>query len=317
MITYGNFSPSKFDGENVVFVTDTNLKKLYGFSGENYFYLPEGEKAKTPENVLALCKFMLERKIDCQGTVVAIGGGSVGDTAAFAAGIYKRGITVLHVPTTIISQVDSSIGGKCGVNLGTTKNAIGLFFSADSFCDTKFLKTLSREQLQNGFSEIFKCGLLDETIDKEIANVLLHNEFYSEKLIKLCAEYKEGIVERDYFDDNLRRILNMGHTIGHAVELTSGITHGAAVLSGIYHELKLARELFPKNAAFIDKKLAILEHDTKIPPLGNIDKVLAEIENDKKNEDGEICFVLSSAPYTAEEVYLSPSDVKKYLTAED
>ena len=148
MIWVENFDLTKYS--NCLVVTDVNLAELYNVVGDNVFVLPAGEKAKDFAWAKKLCSWFLSKNLDKKGTVVAVGGGSVGDVAGFAASIYKRGVKVIQVPTTLLSMVDSAIGGKTAVNLDGVKNAVGTIIEVDTLIDTRFLQTLSAEQIEDG-----------------------------------------------------------------------------------------------------------------------------------------------------------------------
>ena len=284
MITYQKFDVNKYS--HCLIVTDSNLQGLYGFCGDNVFTLPAGERAKAFHYAQKLCRWFLEKGLNKDGTVVAVGGGSVGDTVGFAASIYKRGVTLLHVPTTLIAQIDSSIGGKTALNLGSVKNAVGTFYNADTLIDTEFLRTLPQRQWQSGQGELLKYRMLSAHVDE----VFLQGNVT--EVIKACAEYKQAVCLADPFDRDQRKVLNFGHTVGHAMELTCRMSHGEAVCNGMYYEIILAQKLGLCTQSYAEKwqkeieKLFAVRHLTR--------EILQNTQHDKKNTDGCITCVLPS-----------------------
>lgn len=281
MITYGQFFKHNFQG--CLFVTDQNVGKLYNLHGNDVFVLPNGESAKTLENVGMLCAWFLANKLGKDGHVVAVGGGCVGDTVGFACSVYKRGVKLTHVPTTLVAQVDSSIGGKTAVNLDGVKNAVGSFHRADVFVDTNFLRTLPQQEVQNGLGEVLKYRMLCSEIDDCFVQHGL------EKTIPLCVEFKQRVCKKDPYDKSLRQILNAGHTIGHALEILHNIPHGLAVANGLYYETKLALQLGHCWQSFAEKWLEQIANNFAILPL--VDGVANLVEQDKKNKLHKIGFV--------------------------
>ena len=257
MITFQQFDLSNYI--NDLIVTDNNLSQLYNIAGDNVFVLPCGEQAKDFAWAQKLCSWFLHKNLPRSGRVVCVGGGSVGDVAGFASSIYKRGVKVLQVPTTLLSMVDSAIGGKTAINLDGVKNAVGTIIAVDTLIDTRFLQTLSDEQIEDGFGEIEKYRLLDEQISKYQGDV--------DGLIALCASYKQRVVESDLYDCGARKRLNLGHTVAHGLELTYGITHGQAVKYGLYYEMALAVKLGVVEKEFFDQWTSKSSLDLECYPL--------------------------------------------------
>ncbi|MEG2159148.1 MAG: 3-dehydroquinate synthase family protein [Clostridia bacterium] len=306
MITYAKFDFNSFQREDV-FVTDKNVFSLYNFPKSNTYVLPEiGEKAKSFAVVQSLCEFLLYRNFNRGGRIIAVGGGTVCDTVGFVASIYKRGINLTLVPTTLIAMCDAGLGGKTAINVAEVKNAVGTFYKSDTMIDFSFLSTLPIEELKNGLGEIVKYSLLDENINNSFAKRESSNDFktdYLIEVIKLCVEYKQQIIEKDFYDINLRRALNLGHTIGHAMELKYNISHGQAVLNGLYYETLLS---FRLGYAQSEYAKAILEYINKFVDILPIDRfVLQLISNDKKNANDKIGFVLLTKPYETTNVNIA------------
>ena len=271
------------DYSNCLIVTDANLQKLYNITGDNVFVIPRGEDAKNFGTVQMLCSWFLSKNLKRNQTVVAVGGGSVGDTVGFACSVYKRGVGLLHVPTTLLAMVDSSIGGKTAIDLDGVKNAVGSFYEGDVLLDTDFLKTLDDTQMQNGMGEILKYRMLTEQVDE------VYLQCGIEDVIWCCMNWKRAVCEVDPFDENYRQCLNFGHTIGHAMELTLGIPHGLAVLNGIYYETLLAHKLGFCTKEYLDK------WQNEVTKIANVCPTLTETMldctiYDKKNDNDLITF---------------------------
>lgn len=297
MVTFGKFNKDAY--KNDLIVTDANVSKLYGLVGNNIFVLPAGERAKSFFYVQKLCKWFLKNNLQKQDTVVAVGGGSVGDVTGFAASIFKRGVKLLHVPTTLIAQIDSGIGGKTAIDLDGVKNAVGTFYFADTFIDTTFLQTLPKRQLKNGQGELLKYRMLSAEIDK------VAQEGCLEDTIRACVDYKLSVCREDAFDNGKRKLLNFGHTVGHAVELSLKLSHGEAVANGLYYETLLATKLGLCTADYQSRWQKEIEKHFVLRKLTK--DILQLSKNDKKNVDNKICFVLPNG-----------SDfVEKYLTWEN
>ena len=280
MITFAPFSQQNF--ADSLIVTDGNLQRLYGIVGDNVYLLPDGEQTKCFAVVEGLCRWFLQKGLSRDGKVVAVGGGSVGDTVGFAASVYKRGVHLTHVPTTLLAMVDSSVGGKTAIDLDGVKNAVGTFYRADTLVDVRFLSTLDSVQLASGMGEVLKYRMLSARIDGATDLV---------ETIRLCVEYKERLCEEDFFDRGTRHVLNAGHTVGHAVELAYNIPHGIAVANGLYYELQLAKRLDLCTLAYMNKwQGEIMRHFD----ICNVTlSALEAIKQDKKNTaDGNIAFVL-------------------------
>lgn len=295
-VTFEKFDIRKY--ADCLIVTDSKVAALYGISGDNVYLLPRGERAKSFKHAERLCKWFLSRNINKNDLVVAIGGGSVGDTVGFAASIYKRGVKLLHVPTTLIAQIDSSIGGKTALNLDGIKNAVGSYHFADTLIDVDFLNTLDKQQLTSGYGELLKYRMLCDDIDK------VYQEGDLNRTIRACVEYKQQLCAIDPYCQNERNKLNFGHTIGHAMELTYSIPHGVAVANGIYYETLLAANMCICSRAYAAKWMAEVTKNFKIYPLNR--EILTLTTSDKKNIDGKVSFVLpeafSAASFTLEQL---------------
>lgn len=303
----GNITFDKFKLSNYIdclIVTDNRIASLYQIYGDNVYLLPQGEQAKSFEQVQKLCSWFLSRNLTSRDKVVAVGGGSIGDAVGFATSIYKRGVDVLHVPTTLIAQIDSSIGGKTAINLDGVKNAVGTYHFGDTLIDVDFLKTLSDEQLTSGMGELMKYRMLSSSVEKAFndCNGITSN------VIKACVKYKQSVCDVDPYCKGARNKLNFGHTIGHALELSCGISHGVAVANGIYYETLMANKLNVCSREYACKWMKAVTDKFHIYPL--TDKILSLALNDKKNTRDKVGFVL---PKDFTEAYFTIDKVKELL----
>ena len=236
-----------------VIVTDSNVDKLYaektaeslkkaGFETEKYVF-EAGEKSKSMTVLMDLLEFLASQKITRSDLLVALGGGVVGDLCGFAASCYLRGIDFVQIPTTILSAVDSSVGGKTAVNLKEGKNLAGAFYQPISvICDTDTFLTLPERETACGFAEIIKYGVL---FDDNFCNTLMTQKNQINEIVEKCVTFKRDIVERDEFDKGERRLLNLGHTAAHGIEKASkfALTHGEAVGIGMIIAAKISENL--------------------------------------------------------------------------
>jgi 3-dehydroquinate synthase len=266
--------------------------------------VPAGENSKSFLMLQNILSELQTNEFGRDTLLVAIGGGVTGDLAGFAASIYTRGIQVVQVPTTLLAMVDSSIGGKTGINFKKKKNIIGTFYQPDViFADTNFLKTLPAEELKSGYGEIIKYAFLsDEKLYQTVAKYKfpaqfkLNSEF--KKLIQECMKIKTSVVEQDEHEGGLRKILNLGHSFAHAFEseLNFKIMHGEAVAFGIMSALFLSRFVNLIDDAQLDEYLRIplkLNYSPKLHSM-NLNRVLKYMRSDKKNANSRPRFVLIS-----------------------
>lgn len=301
MITFKPFNLTDYN--DCLVVTDDKLAGLYDLTGDNVYLLPQGEAAKRMCEVEKLCAWFLSRGLTKDGRVVTVGGGSVGDTVGFACSVYKRGgVKLTHVPTTLLAQIDSSIGGKTALDIGNVKNAVGSYYQADTVIDVNFLKTLDDVQLKSGLGELFKYRMLSKKVDG------LYNGEVTEQIIKACVEYKQKICEIDPFDGSIRKQLNLGHTVGHAMEIVLNIPHGIAVANGLYYETLLAYKLGKCDKTYCDKWTSEISRLFNVYPLTQ--QILRLTMSDKKNDANGVCFML---PDSFDEYYLSVDKVTNLL----
>jgi len=287
--------------EQVVVITDTVVSKLYGkyFSDYPIIEIGLGEKSKTLATVSDIIAKMLELKIDRKGFVLAVGGGIVTDVAGFVASIYQRGIGFGFISTTLLAQVDASVGGKNGVNFEGFKNMVGNFNQPQFvICDPQVLTTLSPDLLSCGFAEIVKHTLIAdrdmfEYLEKNAEKALKLDLSVIETLVDNSVNIKSGVVNRDEKEQGERRKLNLGHTYGHAAEKVLQVSHGNAVSLGLVVAARLSvmRGLLSQNDADrIVRLLQALNLPTVIS--GNKQAIYQALEMDKKREGSKINFVL-------------------------
>lgn len=229
--------------EKICIVSDSNVWPLYGetisshlhrFQILSHIFSP-GEESKNADQYLALLNFLAKNHVTRSDCIIALGGGVVGDLAGFAAATYLRGIPYIQIPTTLLAMVDSSVGGKTGIDLVGGKNLVGAFYQPTAVvCDTALLSTLPIDIFRDGCAEVIKYSIL---YDGELFSHLENNglAFDLDFVITSCINMKKSAVEIDEFDQGQRKLLNLGHTIGHAIEKCSeyGISHGKAVAIGI------------------------------------------------------------------------------------
>ena len=286
--------------EKVVIITDTNVRALYhkDFPPCDLIEIGTGEKIKTLETTRFLYERLMALETDRSSFIVGIGGGIVCDIAGFVASTYMRGVRFGFVSSTLLSQVDASVGGKNGVNFSGYKNMVGVFNQPEFvLCDTNLLKTLPSKELQNGFSEIVKhaalgdAGLFSYLEDHHEKALDLDTEAI-EKLIHDSIVLKSSIVNRDAREMGERKKLNFGHTFGHAFEKIAGIPHGEAVSAGmvVASELSVKKGyLSPEEANRIERLLQRLKLPTRLPLDGK--RVLDALKKDKKREGEHIHLV--------------------------
>ncbi|BAK57953.1 3-dehydroquinate synthase [Lactococcus garvieae] len=257
LLEVGRWVAQLWQQQKVVLVTDDNVEPLYGrevasqLRSEGFevftFTFPAGEASKNLSTVEKLWEFCAQHGLTRSDGVIALGGGVVGDLAAFAASTYMRGIHFLQIPTSLTAQVDSSIGGKTGINSNYAKNMMGTFAQPDGvLIDPEVLKTLEKRDFREGIGEIVKCGLIaDKQLWARLNEIQNADELLQEAayFIRAACEVKRKLVVEDEFDQGTRLYLNFGHTIGHAVEAYAGygqVMHGEAVAIGMVQISKVA-----------------------------------------------------------------------------
>ncbi len=282
-------------GKRVMVVADENSDRLYGekvselFSAEK-LVIPAGESQKNGENFLMLINQLAKRGFQRGDFVLALGGGVVGDLSAFVASTYMRGIGLIAMPTTILSMVDSSVGGKTAIDLSYGKNLCGTFYQPTAvYINLQTASTLPEREVLNGYGEIIKYALLDERVTLGDLKKPL-----TEELIYKCICIKRDIVEEDEFESGKRMLLNLGHTIGHAIEKLSNYTlsHGDCVVNGLMASVNISQKLFGLDNSTVEKMKEIVTakgHDTRL--IYSIEEIIKSIFADKKSVGDYVNFV--------------------------
>ena len=301
-----------FSGKKLIILTNTTVGKIYlkavATALTKHFEvavikIPDGERYKNLNTVSKIYAQLVKLKADRQSLLLALGGGVVGDIAGFVAGTYLRGIPFVQVPTTLLAQVDSSVGGKTGVDLASGKNLVGVFHQPKLvFIDTIFLKTLPKRELLAGMAEVIKYGAIrDEGLFARVealAESILQGEYELLKpIVRRSCEIKADIVEQDEFETTgLRSLLNFGHTVGHAVETVTGYRrylHGEAIAMGMVFAAKKSLCLgfcHAQEIERLERLLKIFNLPTELPKLP-LPKLKRTLLADKKRVSSFINFV--------------------------
>ncbi|MES2566034.1 MAG: 3-dehydroquinate synthase [Bacteroidota bacterium] len=263
--------------------------------------LESGEDKKTLETCLQVWGALTDTGADKKSLIINLGGGVISDLGGFVASTFKRGIDFINIPTTLLSMVDASVGGKTGVDFEGIKNHIGTTYEPKGvFVNPGFLETLSERQIKNGYAEIIKIALIADAIFwKDLLKLKTAPEFCSEKIITKAIELKNSIVKKDLHEKDLRKSLNFGHNIGHAlesalIEQKKDILHGEAIAAGIIMESEIAyslKRISAKNHAEITDYIISIYKNIKISKETETE-LLKYILHDKKNEGNDLCFAL-------------------------
>lgn len=307
-------------GRRAVIVTDENVGRLYleratsALSGSGFTVtdavIPAGESSKSPEMLLQLYEKFNQAGLSRTDPVIALGGGVVGDLAGFAAATYLRGVPLIQVPTTLLAQVDSSIGGKTGIDLPFGKNLAGAFYQPVAvIMDPGVLHTLSRSRMAEGMAEVIKYGLIG---DLALLEQIEKKSYDLEWILERCVRIKTSVVSRDERDSGERMLLNFGHTIGHAIEKATGFatfTHGEAVAVGMVAASLIGEKLGQTASGTTDRIRKLLaSYQLPVKAEMPVESLLQAIRSDKKRLAGRIYFVLLRE---AGEAFLQPMDPDK------
>ena len=272
----------------------------------NAVVLPSGEPTKQWHSVATILDMALERGLERTDTIIGIGGGVACDVAAFAAAIFRRGVALELVPTTLLCMVDAALGGKCGINWGGYKNTIGLFYPARAIhIGLEVLETLPEHEYRSGLAEVIKSALLG---DVELFGILRlrrdavlgRDRAVVDELVRRCLRVKGAIVEQDFRESGMRAHLNLGHTFAHALEAAAGFgawSHGEAVAWGIAQALRLGNRLGITDSSYMETVIDTLQaYDFHIARLDlDIEEFIAAMYQDKKVKGAQLRFVLQRA----------------------
>jgi 3-dehydroquinate synthase len=296
-----------------IVVTDVNVSAIYGMTllgrlremalPADMIEFPAGEDAKSISTTVAIVERLIKLGADRKSALLALGGGVVGDVTGFIASTFMRSIPYIQIPTTLVAQVDSSIGGKTAIDLPEGKNLLGTFYQPKGvFIDVKFLDTLPEEEMSSGLAEAIKYGVIDSVevfnfLERNIEAIKERDRDLLEEMIGNACRIKKGIVEIDEKEMGMRRVLNFGHTIGHAIEAESNFTisHGAAVSIGMVAAVRISEIMhgFPKrDGERIEHLLESAGLSCRIPQTITTDGIMARLRADKKKEGNRINFVL-------------------------
>ncbi len=327
---------AEFRGK-VAVVSNTTVAELYlepvcralaqaGFQAVPIL-LPDGEVHKNLASLEAIYDRLIAERFERKSCVMALGGGVVGDLAGFAAATYLRGVPYVQVPTTLLAQVDSSVGGKTGVNHGDGKNLVGAFYQPKLvLIDVAVLKTLPRRELVAGLAEVIKYGVIEDAelftrLETEVDKLVQLERELLMQTIATCCAIKARVVQADEREDDYRAVLNFGHTIGHALEAVTGYTallHGEAVGVGMAKAAALsAQQGFCDQPSF-DRVVRLIKQaglPTEIPADVSIAGLIQAMEIDKKAAGGKIKFVMCAGLGKTKFHWLSPSEILHALSS--
>lgn len=302
--------------DKVLVISDRTVYDLYGTRLESLlrdngyepapYVIPPGEESKSWDQAGKILEVMLKKNLERKTIVLALGGGVVGDLAGFAAALYRRGVPLIQIPTTLLAQVDSSVGGKVAVNHPLGKNMFGTFYQpAAVWADLDYLETLSIEEWSSGLAEVVKYAVIRDRelfrfLEEHQSRILLKDRRFLPAVIERCCRIKADIVSRDERDEGLRNILNFGHTFGHALEsatMYKKYRHGEAVSIGMAAVFELARLMDLCTEAEGDRVVSLLM-GWKLPvkvPAQLVDDILNNLHYDKKASGRQVAFILPQA----------------------
>lgn len=303
------------------------ISSVERFESAEFMEVPVGEECKDIAIASQLWQTLLESGADRNTVLVNLGGGCVSDLGGFVAAGYKRGIRYINVPTTLIGMVDAAIGGKSAVNLGGVKNQVGFFYQPEITCiEPSLLNTLPDEELLSGVFEMLKTFLIgDAEMYERLCEMLLSGTFeIVPEMIAACAEIKSAVVRKDPQDKDLRHILNLGHTFGHAVEAYSHqegkepYSHGFAVGIGMSYAFYLSVQKMGLPQEQLDRYRSVASKLVKMPKytLADTECLLGYMRQDKKNAEGEIrCVLLQDIAAPVIDVCVSEEEIRTALLA--
>lgn len=319
------FLTSNFSRRKAVFIVDENVLKLYESSFikkiSAYFdetilcAVPEGEQSKSSSIFLDLINKILSSGVERATPVIVIGGGVTGDLGGFVAASCLRGMPLIHIPTSLLAMVDSSIGGKTGINHTVGKNLIGAFYQPKAvFTDLQFLETLPHKEVVNGLGEVIKYGMIsDKSILAHLQQIPLDKTFSFSKewehLITTCANIKVDIVAKDFKESGLREILNFGHTFAHVIERVGNYkscSHGEAVFMGMWGAVRLS-QLLGFNIDIANLSAFRSLYTSTFDPVESVEELTKLMLHDKKVKNGSIKVIVLEEVEDAKSLVLTDS----------
>lgn len=308
-------------GGRVAVISDTNVAGIYhdriksALPEADIFVTEAGEKSKTMKVAEALCADLLEAGFTRKDVVVGLGGGMITDLAGFVASVYMRGVPFIAMPTTLLAMIDAAVGGKTGVNLGA-KNIIGTFYPAEAvLVDQAFLKTLPEREMKTGMAEAIKYAtILDASLERD----LIANQPDLRPILEKSIAAKVQVCNEDLKESGLRKVLNFGHTFGHAIEYLSRykLTHGEAISIGMVLANKIAQKLGRQSKAHGDRISEMLKKHglpTEVPKYIKLKEVIEMVYRDKKMDGQKVTFILSLGMGQHKIVKLTPDELMKML----
>jgi len=307
-------------GEKVALIVDENVNALYpnvldGFLSEKTvktYVVKSGENSKSHQVYIEILESLLKDGFKRNDTIVAFGGGVVGDLAGFISATYMRGINLIQVPTTILSAVDSSVGGKTAINLSGAKNVVGAFYQPSLvYICLDFFKTLPSREIFSGRGEILKYAFLSKSVTPQMVNGEI-----SERLIYECVKIKRDIVNKDEKEKSVRVLLNLGHTVGHAIESLSGLklSHGECVAIGLKYAVDLSIKLYDINTRERGKMQNLLSlYGKDLSVEYSKEQILEKIKLDKKGQGDKVKFITLKGVGKPQIHTLTISEIEKLI----
>ncbi|WP_375180142.1 3-dehydroquinate synthase [Enterococcus rotai] len=328
----GPWAKALWAPQKVVIITDTNVQPLYGEAVSKRlqeagfepatFVIDAGEQSKSLTVAAEIYDFLADKGLTRSDGIIALGGGVVGDLAGFVASTYMRGLHFLQVPTTLLAQVDSSIGGKTAVNTSKAKNLVGTFAQPDGvLIDPDTLNTLEVRRVREGIAEIIKsAAIADKQLWQKLTDLTDEHDLivHAVDIIAACCKIKRKVVEEDELDNGVRLLLNFGHTIGHALENTAGygnLTHGEGVAIGMSQITRVAesKKLTPSGTTDQLNKMIQKFHLPITSELWDQEQLYSALTHDKKARGGKINIILLETIGHAKIVRIPIEEMKSYL----
>ncbi len=318
------------DEREFVVITDTNLIKIY----QDFLWkfktivVPAGEQFKKLSEIEQIYQKLIDYEVNREYCLIGFGGGVICDIAGFVASTFMRGLKLINIPTTLLAQTDSAIGGKNGVNFLQYKNIIGTYNQPDYvICDTNLLKTLPEKEIRSALAESIKAGLVYseeffvyfENLNQKISSPqnlisIIFEDDILENIIKTAVQIKVSVVEKDEYDVSNRRILNFGHTIGHSIESIYGMRHGESISIGMVTAARISNKLGYLSDYDVERIKNLLSNfGLPVDFIFDINLVMKLIEKDKKRSSDSINFVLLERIGKAKIAELSLSNLKNIL----
>lgn len=328
----GQWVNTLWQPQKIALITDSNVEPLYGVKAQEQLLaagfeptllvVPAGEASKSLEQASHLYQALAKAGFTRSDGIIALGGGVIGDLVGFVASTYMRGLHFLQIPTTLLAQVDSSIGGKTAVNTQSAKNLVGTFSQPEGvLIDPEVLTTLDARRLREGIAEIIKAGAIaDKHLWEQLLSLKDEYELLAkaETIIPLALQVKKFVVEEDEFDNGSRLLLNFGHTIGHGIENTAGygvVSHGEAVALGMVMINRHAEAIGLTPEGLTDQLIAMLEkyHLPTSHEALDSEKIYQAITHDKKARGSQIKIILLAEIGQAKIVTIPIEEMRNYI----